>query len=90
MSAFFGASPTQKPMLAISVKLSPRARKYVMTSKRSGTGANQARSCASRLALRVCSAVILNLKEVAISSRQCTGAYVTRWTWHFELLPRQR
>jgi hypothetical protein len=38
VSAFEGLSPTQKPMLAISVKLSPRARKYVITSKRSGTG----------------------------------------------------
>ena len=40
-SALFRSSTTQNPMLEISAKLSPRARKYVM-SKRSGTGGHAA------------------------------------------------
>jgi hypothetical protein len=41
-SALFRSSMTQNPVLEISAKLSRRARKYVMTSGRSGTGGHAA------------------------------------------------
>lgn len=56
-SALRGFSPTQKPMLAMRVKLSPRARKYVMTSKRSGTGGH---TCARRSAAADCFRMLTN------------------------------
>jgi hypothetical protein len=51
-SALFRSSMTQNPVLEISAKLSPRARKYVMTSKRSGTGGHAASARLPSLAQR--------------------------------------